>query len=398
MILKKGESSSRIIKKTTISFYFTYNEQWIGGSYYIINIIRSLQYLEDNIKPNIVILSFNNSDFNSIKELNYPFIEYILVDRLVLPKWQRGVNKISKIFLSSCLFKQSILSVNEIDIIFPAPFNPRFDIIPKKVFWRPDFQECYLPHLFDKEEMFKRITQNKRIQNEAKFVIFSSENALNDFDKFYPNYKIRKYVFKFSSVLPDISKISFPAVLIKYDLSNTPYFFSPNQFWQHKNHIIILKALKKMKEKGGLNFKVYFSGKEHDARNPHYFDSLKKYVLENQLEDCIRFLGFIDRNDQLCLMKNAIGIIQPSLFEGWSTVVEDAKALNQQIIVSDIAVHKEQLGEKGLYFDPFSEDSLIAQISILTTGSVIKNEFNYNDSIKKNAYHFLHIMNLVNAN
>ena len=385
-------------KKNTVGFYFAYNEQWIGGSYYIINIIKTLNYLEADLKPHIIVFSFNESDFVIIKELNYPFIEFSVIDRTVLPKWKRGINKIIKKLFFFTPFKKSIQSVNKIDIIFPASFYPIFDTIPKKVFWKPDFQECYLPHLFDKEEIFNRITQNKRIQNEAKFVIFSSENALNDFDKFYHNDKIKKYVFKFSSVLPDISNLSFPDVLTKYDLSNTAYFFSPNQFWQHKNHIIILKALKKIKEQGGVDFKVYFSGKERDARNPDYFDSLKKYVLDNRLEECIRFLGFIDRNDQLCLMKNAIGIIQPSLFEGWSTVVEDAKALNQHIIVSDIAVHKEQLGEKGLYFDPYSEDSLIAQISSLTMGPVIKNEFNYNDSIKKNAYHFLHIMDLVNAN
>jgi glycosyltransferase involved in cell wall biosynthesis len=385
-------------KRNTIGFYFVYNEQWIGGAYYIINIIKTLNFLDDTIKPNIVILSFNNPDFNSIKELNYPFIEYIVVDRAVLPKWQRGINKISKIFLSSVLFKQRIPSANIIDIIFPAPFNPRFDIIPKKVFWRPDFQECHLPHFFDKKELLKRQKENKRIQSEAKYLIFSSVNARHDFDKFYPNSKIKKYVFKFSSVLPDISNISLSAVLSKYHLSTAAYFFSPNQFWQHKNHIIILKALKKMKEKGGVDFKVYFSGKEHDARNPDYFDGLQQYVLENHLEENVRFLGFIDRTDQLCLMKHAVAIIQPSLFEGWSTVVEDAKALNQHIIVSNIPVNKEQLGEQGFYFDPYKEDSLIEQITCMICDHARKHDFNYTESIKRNAHNFLQIMDAINAN
>ena len=74
--------------------------------------------------------------------------------------------------------------------------------------------------------------------------------------------------------------------------------------------------------------------------------------------DEIYFLGFIDRIDQLVLMENAMAIIQPSLFEGWSTVVEDAKALNQTLIVSDIPVHKEQLKDKGNYFAPNDYDEL----------------------------------------
>ena len=36
--------------------------------------------------------------------------------------------------------------------------------------------------------------------------------------------------------------------------------------------------------------------------------------------------------DQLRLMKESLGVIQPSLFEGWSTVIEDAKALNKKSI------------------------------------------------------------------
>jgi hypothetical protein len=51
-------------------------------------------------------------------------------------------------------------------------------------------------------------------------------------------------------------------------------------------------------------------------------------------------------------MKNSLAIIQPSLFEGWSTVVEDAKALNKWILLSDIAVHREQIKENVDFFNP----------------------------------------------
>jgi glycosyltransferase involved in cell wall biosynthesis len=50
-------------------------------------------------------------------------------------------------------------------------------------------------------------------------------------------------------------------------------------------------------------------------------------------------------------MKHAVAVIQPSLFEGWSTVIEDAMAMNQSIIASDLEVNYEQLGEKGVFFD-----------------------------------------------
>lgn len=42
----------------------------------------------------------------------------------------------------------------------------------------------------------------------------------------------------------------------------------------------------------------------------------------------IRLLGFVERTEQLCIMKNAAFIVQPSLCEGWGTVLEDAKVLD----------------------------------------------------------------------
>ena len=61
-------------------------------------------------------------------------------------------------------------------------------------------------------------------------------------------------------------------------------------------------------------------------------------------------------------MSGSIAIIQPSYFEGWSTVVEDAKAMNQFVIASDIAVHKEQLKVNYCLFDPKNDQELAEKI------------------------------------
>ena len=58
------------------------------------------------------------------------------------------------------------------------------------------------------------------------------------------------------------------------------------------------------------------------------------------------------RAEQLLLMKYAQAVIQPSLFEGWSTVIEDAISLQVPVIASNLPVNIEQLGDRGVYFDP----------------------------------------------
>ena len=187
-------------------------------------------------------------------------------------------------------------------------------------------------------------------------VVLSSNDARNDYNKLYPNAKAKPYVLSFAVTHPDFKKLSSKLILEKYKLASS-YFFSPNQFWAHKNHIVVLKAVKYLKDLG-VHVIVAFSGKETDFRNAENFNSLKSYVKQYELEKHIRFLGFIDREEQLCLLDNSIAVIQPSLFEGWSTVVEDARALNKFIILSGLDVHKEQINENVHFFNPKNEKEL----------------------------------------
>ena len=51
--------------------------------------------------------------------------------------------------------------------------------------------------------------------------------------------------------------------------------------------------------------------------------------------------------------------------KGWGTVVEDSKALNKQIIMSDIDVHKEQKDANCILFKKNDEKDLAEKILLL---------------------------------
>jgi glycosyltransferase involved in cell wall biosynthesis len=212
-------------------------------------------------------------------------------------------------------------------------------------------------------------------------LVLSSEDAKSDFLKFYPESECTIKVIPFATTTGKFEQIDTSAIFKKYNISK-PYFFSPNQFWAHKNHIILLKAINLLKKKR-LEYQVVFTGKENDYRNANYMEELKKYIAENNIADTIRFLGFIDRADQLKLMKESIAVIQPSLFEGWSTVVEDAKAMNQLLILSSLNVHKEQCGKNALYFDPYDESLLAEKMELALNGKKIIYNYDYENNIKE---------------
>ena len=105
------------------------------------------------------------------------------------------------------------------------------------------------------------------------------------------------------------------------------------------------------------------------------------------------FLGFIEREEQLILLKNAQAVIQPSLFEGWSTVIEDVKAQNNYIIASNLGVHQEQLIDYPNYslFDPKSATDLAEKMQ----QQFIKNDYSYDQKIRKFGDSFVNILDKI---
>ena len=156
----------------------------------------------------------------------------------------------------------------------------------------------------------------------------------------------------------------------------------------HKNHLFLFKAFKIAKEKG-LDMQLVCSGKLSDYRNKEYGQKLLSYIKDERLDKDILLLGFVERTEQLCLMKNSYAIVQPSLFEGWSTVVEDAKSLNKFIFLSNLNVHLEQNPQNVAYFDPRDEDDLVNKLLSVKPTSY---EQNYQNNIRDFGHAFIDII------
>ena len=381
-------------QRKKVGIIFSNNENWIGGTYYILNLISALNTLEDVEKPEIVVFtrSISPIDNSEIENIAYPYISYNkLIDGYYdYPFIKSFINKISIRLFKRILFDERPVNI---DICFPNPNHYHFEKLSQKykVSWIPDFQEDYLPVFFSKEEVLIRKEYQRELSNTSKPVIFSSHNALMDFKRLYPNYKNTIFVLQFAVTHLSYKSLDIGHLREKHKLLGD-YFFAPNQFWAHKNHIVVLKAIKKLKDEG-KEFLVAFSGKQEDYRNPDYFASLQKYVVENNLQENIRFLGFIDRKEQLQLMNNALAVIQPSLFEGWSTVVEDAKAMNAHLICSDLGVHREQLNKNVDFFNPHSYQDLAEKLLKNIENKTQIENMDYSLNIKKFGKDFMEIVN-----
>jgi glycosyltransferase involved in cell wall biosynthesis len=71
-----------------------------------------------------------------------------------------------------------------------------------------------------------------------------------------------------------------------------------------------------------------------------------------------RFLGVLPRPHVFALMRACTALINPSLSEGWSTPVEEGKSLGVPMLLSDLRVHREQVGDRASYFDAEAAEQL----------------------------------------
>jgi glycosyltransferase involved in cell wall biosynthesis len=236
-----------------------------------------------------------------------------------------------------------------IDLVFEAARFFGWRLPFPAVAWFPDFQHRGLPQLFSPAARWRRDIGFRAQIASGRSILLSSESAMRDCRKFYPNLQNEVSVVRFAAqpaaglLTTDVND-----VLAQYGLPGG-YFYLPNQFWRHKNHQVVVDALVIAKQRG-LDIVVAVSGSPDDSREPGYFGDLMKQVKSRGLEKNFRYLGMIPLDHVYALLRASIALINPSRFEGWSTTVEEAKSFGVPAILSDIDVHREQTGGTARYF------------------------------------------------
>ena len=212
-----------------------------------------------------------------------------------------------------------------------------------------------------------------RLADHASLVLLSSHDACADFVRFSPANAHKGRVAQFVSLFPDeLFKASPSRTSAKYHIQD-PFVVVPNQWWQHKNHETAIRAAASLRGQG-LEPTWVLTGALADYRNDRHISRLLQLISELGLRDRFVILGALPRTEQVQLMRGAQCIVQPSLFEGWSTVVEDAKSLGQRIVLSDIDVHHEQNPPASIFFEPAFAEQLADGVARMLAGEIARPE------------------------
>ncbi len=338
-----------------IAFNLIPSAKWTGGYNYLVNLFHAVQqYQSGNIQP-VLFCGEDAAD----QDLQ-PFMVMKGVDIVrsaVFDEDRKGLRLMRSLLAKADRAALPLFVEQHIDVIFEnaAFYGWRFPI--PVIAWMPDFQHRRLREQFGFASYWRRELGFRAQVASGRILMLSSEDARSDCERFYPGAVGHTAVVRFAAPIPaDLLEERPETALRTYHLPEK-FLYLPNQFWKHKNHDVVVEALGLLKQQGHRVI-VAASGNPNDPRHPEYLVQLQARIATLGLQDHFIMLGLIPRRHVMSLLRICSALINPSYFEGWSSTVEEARTLGTPMLLSDIAVHREQMGSVARYFSPDDVQSL----------------------------------------
>lgn len=166
-------------------------------------------------------------------------------------------------------------------------------------------------------------------------------------------------------------KIKTESLIKKYNIPEKFYFY-PAQFWEHKNHLVILKAIKNFKlKKKDINF--VFCG-----RDKGYLTNIQNKIKEYGIEKNIRILGYVQDFELLSLYRLCEAVVMPSYFGPTNIPPVEAWSLKVPVLYSSL--NRSHGKNACLYFSAGS--------SIQLSRAILKLNYNKKKLVKKGIRRF----------
>ena len=214
-----------------------------------------------------------------------------------------------------------------------------------------EFPEVSYDGQFDTREF----TNTRSLKKSYKVIVDLEWGKHNVIKKYNLDEK-RIEVFKF---LPNI-KINKTETTVrikeKYKLKND-YIFYPANFWAHKNHMYILKAIKILRVEKNIDIDVIFTGS--DQGNLEYILNKAK---EFKINDLIHYIGFVPNEEMPSLYKQSLSLVMPTYLGPTNIPPLEAFAYETPVCYSDTPSFREQVGDSVFFMDLKDPYSLVKNI------------------------------------
>lgn len=355
-----------------LAFFFEGRPNWMAGYTYLSNLLKAIRLADDEIEICLLRRPDEDIESPSARALVERADHLLLCPTLHLERW--SLNWAQAQFYRRVLRRDypdrtlnDFLAANHIDAVFGSWWQyPTSSVFPSvgMCAWIHDFQFVHFPGFYDTGTLQSTRRGIPEIVAVADRVVVSSKDALKDLLSFVPEAPPKARVLPFVADVPAETYESDPGSVVRQYHLPEKFIYLPNQFWQHKNHHQVLVALHTLSKRGIAPY-VVCTGLPYDYKKPTHFAELLTLISEWGLHQQMIFLGLVPIDDVKALMRQALCVLNPSLFEGWSSTVEEAKSLGKPLLLSALPVHREQNPPSTLFFDPHDPEDLATKLETI---------------------------------
>jgi glycosyltransferase involved in cell wall biosynthesis len=263
-------------------------------------------------------------------------------------------------FIKNVLYKEFVeeqLKKNGIDLLYyltPSsnPWNYPFVY----THWDIGHQSTFpFPELAMNKNYDWREKHYQTIVKKAFAIFCESEAGKRELVKYQNINPERIFVipaFPGNVIKEQVSETKQLEILNSFFLEKNKFFFYPAQFWSHKNHYNLIIAFKKLSEIHP-DVKLVFTGS--DKGNLSY---IKEEIARLSLENLVDYLGFVNKQELYTLYNNCIAMVMPTFLGPTNLPLLEASFLGCPVIASDLAGHREMLGNYATYINPSDPDDI----------------------------------------
>jgi glycosyltransferase involved in cell wall biosynthesis len=351
-----GSRRRSVPEPIRLGLFAAFDPSWGGGESFLLNLLDAI-----GRRPEIAVVLFHGRDAGEARVARWRKLgaEVRPLGQLTRRQpawWGRKLGE----YLDLPLLDGLDRGLREqVDVTFLRPLPCREPAVPN-VHWIPDFQERHLPGMFSAAEQRSRAREHGRFLARSALTIVQTQAAAVELAGWFPMQADRARVLPFAVSIPPRALIADPIDMLRpYGLPER-FVYLPGQLWRHKNHALVVEALALVP---GLA--VVSSGHLIDYRAPQHATELRARIAALGLTNRFRLLGPVPLDMVFALHRRAMALLNPSRFEGWSTTVEEAKALGRPLLLSDIRTHRAQArDDRALWF---GVDDVEALAQALTT-------------------------------
>lgn len=230
-----------------------------------------------------------------------------------------------------------------------------------------DLQHLHLPQFFTTEQLqWREITYRAFCDSAVRVVAASSWTKADLIEKMgIAEEKIVVIpVANDLDTAPPPSAADLAAARVTFNLPDR-FLFYPAQTWPHKNHIRLIEAIAHLRDTRETSVNLVLTGYQNE-----HFPEIRSVVRRLRLSEQVRFLGFVTPLQVQALYRLAVGLIFPSLFEGWGIPIVEAFQAGTPVASSNVTSLPSMVGDAAFVFDPYDVESIGAAAATLWSDDV----------------------------